>query len=275
MITEVIVGTGIAAIATCFQWNKEGQINEEAIRKYAKAFSREQEAKRLVEQNEKEADDSILKLARRKKAVVDTTINDFINVYETFLKINFQDGDGIKELTALTISNADISSLKAMSMSCSKPLSQKEWVAVVLFKGIIFGGGVGGADIKNAERNLSAANSQWRAANVTYSQAETIAVMYDAVKNRADRMADVLKKLNVLAVKSIAEVERLLSINGTKVKNYNDSDKRTIMNCVNFVKALKDILDVPLFNQNGELEEQAITAMQNAEAYMNQINQVI
>ena len=245
------------------------------MRKYAKAFSREQEAKRLIEQKEKEADDSILKLARRKKAIIDTTIKDFLEIYESVQKINFENGEGIKELTALTISNADIAELNGMSVSCSKMLTEKELVVGLLFKGIALGGGIGGMMIKDSERTLSAANSQMRAANVSYSQAETIATMYDAVKDRAERMATLLKKMNVLTVKSIIETKRLLSVNGTNVKSYQPSDKVVVMNCVNFVVAMKKILDAPLFNQTGELEQQSIKAISDGEAYINQINQII
>ncbi|MBQ8195486.1 MAG: hypothetical protein IJZ47_08970 [Oscillospiraceae bacterium] len=275
MLTEILIATGGALIGTALQVNKSSNIDAQAMRKYAKAFSREQEAKRLIEQKEKEADDSILKLARRKKAIIDTTIKDFLEIYESVQKINFENGEGIKELTALTISNADIAELNGMSVSCSKMLTEKELVVGLLFKGIALGGGIGGMMIKDSERTLSAANSQMRAANVSYSQAETIATMYDAVKDRAERMATLLKKMNVLTVKSIIETKRLLSVNGTNVKSYQPSDKVVVMNCVNFVVAMKKILDAPLFNQTGELEQQSIKAISDGEAYINQINQII
>lgn len=271
MLTELLILTGGGAIVGTFiQTNKSMKIDAQAMQKYAKAFSREQAAKRLIEQKEKEADESILKLSHRKKAILETTIKNFIEIYEVVQKIVFENGEGIKELTALSISNADIAQLRSMSVSCSKCLTEKELVAIALFSG-----GIGGTWIKQSERDLSAASSQMRAANVTYSQAETIAVLYDAVKDRADRMAELLKQMNVLTFKSIAETKRILEENGTNVKAYNKSDKMVIMNCINFVSAIKKILDTPLFDKDGQLEQQAEKAISDGEAYINQINTIL
>lgn len=275
MISELLLFSGSVFIGTMVQANKSAKIDEQAMHRYAKAFSKEQEAKRLVAQKEMEVDESVLKLAHRKKAIIDTTIKDFIKVYEKIQNVCFTEGAGIKELSSLKVTDADIDKLSAMSVTCSKPLSEKEIVVNTLFKGMIFGGGIGGTMIKESERSLSAANSQFRAANVTYSQAETIAVMYDAIKDRADRMSDLLKKMNALTVNCLSETKNILSRSSIHFTELDNAEKLIVINCINWIKALKDILDTPLFSKEGELEQQSEKAIATGEAFVNQINMVI
>ena len=267
MILESLLLGGVAYQIS--QIEKSTKNNEEAMKKYAKAFSREEEAKAMIKSKESETEQSILKLAKRKKAIIETSINDFLEFYKNLQKIEILEGAGIKELNSLTISAATISQMKSMTISSKKTLDNKELITTFLFRGMY------GSDVKNSERNISAANSQMRAANVVYSQAETICVVYDAIKTRADRMSDLLKRMNYLLTKSIAEANAIVDKNGYDVAKYNDADIYVVVNCINWLKAIKDIIDTPLFNESGELEETAIIAIEEGEKSIALINQAI
>ena len=243
------------------------KIDAEAMRKYAKAFSKEEAAKRLIAEKEQDADESILKLARRKRAIVATTIKDFLEMYEKIQKVSFSEGDGLKELQTLSISSVSVDNLHQMTVSCSLPLTDKELILGVLFAGMMM--------VRESERNLSAASSQVRASNVAYSQAETISVVYDAVKNRADRMADLLKRMNAVLFNCNNETKQRISKYGYDVRTWQKDDRVVLVNCINWVKAIKDILDVPLFNKNGELEQQAEIAITIGEEHLAKINNAL
>lgn len=266
MITEIILGIGVYGAR---QIGKSIKLDEQAMQKYSRAFSREEEARRIISQKETAADESLLKLARRKKAIVETSIKEFLNVYQSVQNISFIEGDGLKELKSLSLSNADISQLNSMSVSCSKPLSDKELVTGIMFKGIT------GMMVKDSERNLSAASNQMRAANAAYSQAETISVMFDAVINRADRMSDLLKRMNAVLHKSISETKRVIETRGSDARIFSNDDKLVVINCINWVKGVKEILDVPLFNKEGKLEKQAEEALRIGEEMLCEINMAI
>ena len=268
LIVAGLIAAGAGTILT-MQAGKSAKIDEQAMKKYAKAFAKEEEAKQLIQKKEQQADQSLLKLARRKKGIIETTINDFLEMYKDIQKIHFTEGNGIKELSALSISTASVERLHSMSISCSKPMTDKELIVGSLFRGM------GGMWIKQSERDLSAANSQVRASNVAYSQAETIAVIYDGIKDRADRMADLLKKMNAWLVLSIEEAKNTLTRNGLDVKNYSDNDILVIVNCVNWLKATKDIIDTPLFDSEGKLEEASLKAIETGERYIAEINSTI
>ena len=70
-----------------------------------------------------------------------------------------------------------------MQVVIQKPLTDGQLITEYIFKGI------GGMMIADSKRNLSAAKSQLSAANVVYSQAESVAEVYDAIIGRAERIA--------------------------------------------------------------------------------------
>lgn len=270
MIIDLLIAAG--AVTTVNEFRKIGKslkIDEEAMHRYARSFSRSADAKRMIEQCEKSADESMLKLANRKRAILKSSIKDFLEIYQNIQNISFIEGEGIKELSSLSLSNADIKQLGTMSVSSNIPLSDKEMITSVMFKGIT------STMIKDSERKLSAANNQMRAANVEYSQAETIALLYNEIKNRADRMADLLKQMNAILVKSVAETRKVIISSDNNAKNFSRDDKLVVINCINWVKGVKEILDAPLFNKDGELEKQAEEAIRIGEEKLREIKGAI
>lgn len=59
---------------------------------------------------------------------------------------------------------------------------------------------------------MSAANSQLRASNVVVEQSKSIAAVYDAIVERADRIAKLLMAMNALFTKSINETQNTIQV---------------------------------------------------------------
>ncbi len=92
--------------------------------------------------------------------------------------------------------------------------------------------------IKDSERLLSAAKRQLSAANVAYSQAESICTVCDAVIARADRISRLLMAMNSLFLRSIEETGKTIQRNGLDVHDYSEKAKGTLMTCVNMAVAM-------------------------------------
>ena len=152
--------------------------------------------------------------------------------------------------------------LDHISVVHKKNYTDKELVCGLLTRGL------GKLMVMDSERYMAAANSQMRASNVAYAQAESVAEVYDAIVGRADRIANVLMKMNVLFVKSIQETEATIARNGLNVRNYSEYDKGVLMTCVNLAAAVSDMMDVPVVDEKGQVSEAAMEMIQTGEAYI-------
>ena len=76
-----------------------------------------------------------------------------------------------------------------------------------------------------------------------YSQAQSVAEVYDAIIGRAERIASLLMRMNALFLGSIFETEKVITQNGTNAKAYNQQDMGILMTCVNLAGAMSEIIN--------------------------------
>ena len=265
----IVEGLAVAALAkTLYQTNKSMKMDEKALKKYAKAFERSEEAELLVKKKAEYTDKRLANVAKKKRAIIEVTVPMFVEVYEQIQKINLKGTAKVNEIT-IQKKLEKVNVLNTMSLSVKQNFSDKELVCGLLTKSI------GKLMMMDSERYLSAANNQMRSANVVYSQSESIAAIYDAVVERADRIAKLLMSMNALFTKSIQETKETIERNGIDVKNYSEYDKSVLMTCVNFAVALYDIIDVPVVDEKGQICQEAEKLIVSGEKYLKQMNQVI
>lgn len=94
----LLIGVGAAA-TTIYNLYQGDKITEQAKTKSLKAINRALEENVRAQQQTDRAKTSMLRLANRKKAILMTTIPRFLGLYEKLIKINFIEGEGIKELS--------------------------------------------------------------------------------------------------------------------------------------------------------------------------------
>lgn len=256
-----------------FIWNmiQADKNNARADKINLKAFEKIQNAKEKQEEQEQKMYMSLEKLANRKKGILCTSIKEFIETYEKIMKIDFKDGDGIRELSITKLPPEMISDVRNMSATAiGMTMTTGQTIATYLIKG-----GISGIIAKEAEMNLGVANIRKRQANVIEAHSETICTALDAIIQRCDRISEILAKLNLLFMKSIKTTGEIISQKGMNRLNYTRSDKEEIMTCINIASTIKKILDTKLFDEKGEITKQSIEAIQIGDQYLNQINNVI
>ncbi|MEG1958097.1 MAG: hypothetical protein RR071_10250 [Lachnospiraceae bacterium] len=265
----IIEGLAVAAfVKTCYSANKSSEMDEKALKKYAKAFEKNEEAQLLVNQKAEFTDKRLANVAKKKRAIVQTTVPRFIEVYSQIQKIELDTKTSVNEI-ALRNSVQKLNVLNSISISVKKEFTDKELVCGFITKGL------GKLMEMDSERYLSAASSQVRASNVAYSQAESIGEAYDAICGRADRIAQLLMAMNALFIKSITETERVIKANGLNVRNYSDYDKGVLMTCVNVAEAMSDIIDVPVVDEKGQICQSGIGMIEIGEKYITKINNLL
>lgn len=247
--------------------DQANQMDEKALKKYAKAFERSGEAELMVRKKAEDTNKRLLNVAKKKRAIVQNTVPKFVDVYEQIQKVEL---DSKTQLSIINQNDIEkLAVLNSVSISVKKNVTDKELICGLLTKGL------SKMMVMSSEQYLSAANSQMRASNVVYSQSESICEVYDAITARADRIADLLVKMNVLFLRSIDETASTIERNGLDVRNYSDYDKGVLMTCVNIASAVSDIIDVPVIDENGQICESAMEMILTGENYIAKMNQAI
>ena len=240
-----IIGAGLAYVF--YKTDQACKIDERTRKRYAQAYSKQEEARELLEKQKYAANQALIKVVNRKRGILMSSMKDFLEVYEKILKINFIEGDGIKELSSKTIIPEEMSIIRTFSQNAVKPMNDKE----ILWS--LFKGGIGGCMVKDSERNLSMANAQMKLANVAYAEAEAISVSLDVIIDKSNRIAEMLMNLNLFFVKGINHTSNIIEKNGYSRLNYSQDDRKALMSCINIADAIKKIIDAPMFDKNGEL----------------------
>lgn len=264
MILELL-GVGLAH--TFYSTNKSMKLDEKALKKYAKAFERGEEAELMVRNKAEYTDKRLMNVVKKKKAIIQNTVPKFVEVYSQIQKIDLG-GEGIDEI-AFCDNIEKLAILNALVITNKKEFTDKELVCGLLTKGL------GKMMVMDSERFLSAANNQMRESNVVYSQSESICAVYDAIIARADRIAKVLMGMNALFIRSIEETKNTIDKNGLNVHNYSDYDKGVLTICVDIAKAMADIINVPVVTSEGEIPKAAMETIMDGEKRLEKMNNTI
>lgn len=267
MIVELFLGSA-ALVKGAYKANKSLKMDEEARKKYIKAFERESQARRQVDEAKDATDVSLMKVANRKRAILNTSMSEFLDVYSKIIKINFNEGEGILELEKRKFPKSEIGQVRQASSDSILPMTEKEVISTFLF------GGVGGILVKNSERNLAKAKGQLRVSSVVESQAETMVLFLNSLKFRSDEISNLLKKLNVLLIKSLRLSNQIIDVNGYNRANYSKSDRENLMTCINLADALKKVIDTPMLDKDGDITQAAIDALESGSEYLTQLSKI-
>ena len=209
-----------------------------------------------------------MNVAKKKRAILQSTVPKFVNIYSQIQKIELENKTIVNEIS-IRDNVRKLAIWDDLSVSVKKDFTDKELVCGLIVKGF------SKMIEMDSERYLSAANSQMRAANVVYSQSESIGEVYDAIAARADRISNLLMAMNALFIRSINETSLTIEKNGLDVRNYSVYDKNVLMTCVNISAAMSDIINVPVVDEKGQICEAAMEMIATGEKYLEKMNQVV
>ena len=267
MILEgILIGGAISTVSKMVQSDK---LNAQAEKINVRAFERAAEAEEKVRKQNEKTQASMSKLINRKRGIYQTSIATFLELYKDLQNINFEEGEGLKELSATSPTTVAIEEMKDMAGVSRSDLSDSQMVTTYIFTGI------SGLIKKEAEMNLSTAKIRRHHAELIEKQSENICIALDAVCQRSERMAEILKNLNALFMKSLKYSRKIVERNGIDRNKYTLKDREMIMVCFNFAKGIKDILDVPLLDKNGEITKKSLEVIETGEIFLKKINKSV
>lgn len=271
---DPIIG-GVILGKVIYDMHKSDQLNEQAERKQHRALKRIAEARANQEQTIEIMEKAILRLTNRKNAVLVSTMDSFLTLYEKIIRINFTESEGIRELGNFTPA---VASEMQMQISTIRNLPNTPTVTKNVVIGYLIGGLAGAVTssiVDDSKRNLDQARIQSRQADAIVAQAQTVGLAYQGITERVNRMTDVLTKLNLLFYKGIQESEQLIKKNGSDKRKYTENERQTLAACINVAGAVKGILDTPIIDRDGELTKKSLEAIACGEKCLQAIDAVI
>lgn len=267
MIIETLMCTALIA-KQFYHIDKSIAYDREAMEKLTEAFKMNEESSQLLKNKETYCDKRLINLAKKKKAVIEFSIPKFIKVYEKIQKIE-QNKKG-EQLIAFNFSNNE----KCIDFFEIKRLTEKNYTNKQLVSSWIFWG-LGKTIERESKRNLLLSNNVLCNATINMEQAKSICAIYDAITTRADRLSDLIVKMNALFLMSINQTEKTIKTKGVIFSNYNKFDKEVLKTCANMVLAIIDILNIPIVDEEDELYQQSLELIAKGEWAMQQFEKIL
>jgi hypothetical protein len=269
-ITGAIVAGVLGKVVNDFR--QSDKLSSQASEKNLKSMNQIEEARAAQRLKQEEARQAMIRLGNRKKGILSSSMKKFLGVYEQLKKINFVVTDGIAELSNLPSTLTE--ELSGQILYVSTHMTEKELISTFVFNSLIWGvaGGISTSIKKDSQRKLDMAQARAKQARAIAEQTTTIGLAYEAVFERANRITDVLTKLNLLFLKSLSNTQDIIEKNGTDKNNYSLQERESLAICINLAKAVKSIIDTPLLDESGKITIQSLKAIENGQNYLQKIN---
>ncbi len=243
----------VAASATAM--HQSDKIRNQAEEKNIRSMKRIARANAEQLQEEEKMNTSLQRLFNRKKAILQTSLQHFLITYEKIIKINFLPSDGIRELDSFTpaVRKEIVQVGSIVQKGFDSPTITKGVVAGFLFGGIC---GAALASIKDdAKKELDLAKLQAKRAAVIEEQARAKKLSYHMIEQKANQIADVLTKCNIMFEKNLGSSDEIIEKNGMDRKKYSEDERKILATCINIAGAVKSLIDLTILQENGEINQ--------------------
>lgn len=236
-----------------------------------KAFNKIANAEKNREDKINELKMSMKKLANRKKGILSTSMNDFLSVYEKIIKINFNKNEPIREIQNNFLALNTVNEISNMVHVSNMAMTDKQMIVTFIFNFF----DISSLILKESEINLSTAGIRKKQSYLVEEKCNSECILYDFIVGRANKMSDLLAKLNLLFMNSIISTSNIIEENGFDRNNYSIEDKKQLMGCMNLASTIKKIIDAKIVDENGEIIEKSIEVINLGEEYLKRVNSLI
>lgn len=269
-LIPIAIGTGAAK--TVYDIWKSDEYERRALNANYEAYTMVETANRKLKERYAVLETTLLKLGNRKKGIMSGILPKFVELYEKIMKIEFTEPELQDNQKTLLVLSEKAGSIKNMIAVSGAQMSDKEIIGTFLFSWTY--GGIGGAIKKDARINLDLAYTRSDEAEVIAHNTNTMSIAVDGITDKAESILNLLAKMNVFFLKSIGHSEEIIERNGFNRANYSSEDKKALMTCINFAKALKDILEAPLFDENGKVSGQINKTLSIGSEYISKMQAI-
>lgn len=258
-----------AALLTAlgYQVNKSMKIDEQSMKKNIRAFTKTADAQKKLEYYNEMAFNKLAVNAKRKHGLLTCHLKMFQNQYAVIQKIQFKKGRGIEEIEQIDkIQDQVHQYMMQPAVVSGKAMSDSQLIVSIALRGI------GGQVIQDSKNNLKLASANVSQSNVVSAQIDSMCIALDGILKHAEIVTELLEKLGMLYMKSIKNITRILEVNGMNSDHYSDEDIEAINVSLLMTKLIYRIINTPLINADGKIEQESVKVIADGNKLLEQIN---
>lgn len=261
MIEEAIIIGGLL-----YQVDKAVKLDKSSTKKNIKAFTKIATAQNKMERCQENAFNRLAICAKRKNGILTCHLKLFKEQYKLMRQIQFKEGRGINELEKIEEIQDKINQYMFLpAVSNGKVMTDPQLMISFALRGI------GGVMVKESEMNLKLARKNLAKANAVSAQIDSLCIALDGIARHAEIITELLEKLGMLYMKSIRRVTEILTENGLDVGRYSQQEIDAINLSVGITKMIYRIINTPLIDERGMIEQEAVKVVQDGQKLLEAI----
>ena len=264
IIEAVLASTLVGGLFS--QVNSSMEIDEKAMKKNIKAFTKMAESENKLKRCQQNVVDKLIICAKRKKGILSAHVKMFEEQFEMIRKVEFKSGQGIEEIEKIDELKKKIDqsiSVEGINYNTSLRTPQT-LVAFALF-------GIGGLMIKESEMSLKAASKTVAQSNAVAAQVDSICIALDGLAIHVEIVIDLLQRLGVFYMMSIKNMKEIINKNGLVSDKYSKSDIDSINLSFALTKVIYRIINTPLVDVNGTIEQESLRVVEEGNRLLKNI----
>lgn len=259
--------TFLEVLTLGYQVNKSMKIDEQATKKNIKAFTKTADAQNKLKKCQENAFNKLFINAKRKNGMLTCHLKMFQEQYSIIRKIQFKKGKGIEELERIEEIQDQLNKYVTLpAVSSGKQMTDSQFVISFALRGI------GDQMIKDSEMNLKLASSNLSQANAISAQIDSMCIALDGLARHTEIITALLEKLGMLYMKSIKNISEILKRNGLDSNRYSEQDIDAINMSLLMTKLIYRIINTPMIDQNGTIEQESVKVIQEGQQLLDSIN---
>jgi hypothetical protein len=183
-------------------------------------------------------------------------------------------GATLSSLSGVAASNATLAWLGGGALSASGFGMAGGMVVLgglVVGPALAIGGVIFASQAKSA---LNDAYGNYDKAKAFKRQAQNIGTALKGIYTRANQLTELLVALDRHFIEHVENLERIIDEHGVNWTDYTTQQQQDIYKCVQLAQTIKVILDSPLLNQEGQLDEVSMKVVEDGNQYLRSLAQV-
>ena len=261
----------LGGVYTLHETSKADEYSQKALLKRERAIEKENNAYRKLNLAEKNAENSIKKLFNLKKGISTTSLVELRRVFEPISTLSFLktiNCYGLQKEINISPLLTDVSSLSTIY---SEPMTQQQQIVSLLFGA----SGVMHAEKKMQEQELAYASKQLSMAKLLENHANNQIMVLETIREKNDMVWELLRKLNILFIKSIKESKKSIVSFGKNEKRYSDNEVDNLRFTLQLADVICKLCESSLLTKDGDFIQQSSELIQRGNRIISEVNEKI
>ena len=264
---SVLFAAGVGLSCLFYHVDKSMKMDSEAMRKNAMAAIEMADAESRVAVSSRKLTEAIKINVSRKNGILTGHFKLFLRQSKKLKRIMIlKKGRGIEELERISeIQERYKTYIKMPAVSSGRIVTDSQLLVSFALRGF------GGTMVHDSQVNLEMAKKNLSKANALSAQVDSECIAMDAITEHIRIVTELLEKLGMVYMKSIRNITDIIKKNRWRRRKYSDEDLEAINLAFMLTKIIYRIINTPLVDENGEIEQEALNVINEGTLLLNSV----